>query len=323
LQNNEQIATRYTRFAENEARGRSPLYEELALGVAGSPSVLAFLSALPLEKQQPNLLFAAVRHVCGTPRNWEEFCLSLTSRSNEIRNVILKRRTQTNEPARCATLLPLLALLPQPLALLEVGAAAGLCLFPDYYSYCYNGVEVEAGSNAGATPPRFSCATNSQTPIPIANVEIAWRMGLDLEPVSLQDDEQVVWLETLVWPGEENRLALLRQAIQVARIEPPAVLRGDLRIDIHRLAIQAPKNATLVIFHSAVLAYISSEQDRLEFTKAVAETGAVWIANESPRVIPGITEQMCKQVFPSEFLITQDGKPIACSDPHGRSLRWL
>jgi hypothetical protein len=52
---------------------------------------------------------------------------------------MLKRRTETNEPTRCATLLPLLALLPKPLALLEIGASAGLCLLPDLYGYEYNG----------------------------------------------------------------------------------------------------------------------------------------------------------------------------------------
>ena len=40
--------------------------------------------------------------------------------------MILARRTQTNEPARCAVLLPALAQLPQPLALIEAGASAGL-----------------------------------------------------------------------------------------------------------------------------------------------------------------------------------------------------
>jgi hypothetical protein len=34
---------------------------------------------------------------------------------------MLSRTTRTNEPARCAVLLPLLARLPQPLVLLEVG----------------------------------------------------------------------------------------------------------------------------------------------------------------------------------------------------------
>ncbi|HEY1886928.1 MAG TPA: DUF2332 family protein [Roseiarcus sp.] len=31
--------------------------------------------------------------------------------------------------------MPVLAGLPEPLALLEVGASAGLCLLPDFYAY--------------------------------------------------------------------------------------------------------------------------------------------------------------------------------------------
>ena len=41
------------------------------------------------------------------------------------------RRTQTNEPARCAVLLPALAQLPEPLALVDVGASAGLTMLFD------------------------------------------------------------------------------------------------------------------------------------------------------------------------------------------------
>jgi hypothetical protein len=48
---------------------------------------------------------------------------------------MLAQSTQTNEPGRCAALLPMLARLPEPLALLEVGASAGLCLLPDFYTY--------------------------------------------------------------------------------------------------------------------------------------------------------------------------------------------
>ena len=52
-----------------------------------------------------------------------------------LRAVMLARSTQTNEHGRCAALLPVLAGLPEPLALLEVGASAGLCLLPDFYAY--------------------------------------------------------------------------------------------------------------------------------------------------------------------------------------------
>ena len=68
-----EVAARYARFANVEVRGRSPLYEEIAWGVAADREVLGFLLTLPREKQQPNLLLAAVRHLCGTPADWGGF----------------------------------------------------------------------------------------------------------------------------------------------------------------------------------------------------------------------------------------------------------
>jgi hypothetical protein len=136
---------------------------------------------------------------------------------NNFGKIVLSRRTQGNEPAHCATLLPLLALLPQPLALLEIGATAGLCLLPDLYSYKYNGsIFIASSSDVGAIPHLFSCTTNAKTPLPNRNVQELWRAGLDLEPIDLHNQDGVAWLESLVWPGENDRLNLLRQAIEVA-----------------------------------------------------------------------------------------------------------
>ncbi|NNH32236.1 DUF2332 family protein, partial [Rhizobium sp. SEMIA 4085] len=119
-----EISARYIRFADTEAHGRSPLYEELARAVAGDRETLGFLSTLPDVKRQPNLLLAAVRHLFGTPTGWNEFRQALQANPDAIRSLMLERSTQTKEPGRCATLLTVLAPLPQPLALLAVGTAA-------------------------------------------------------------------------------------------------------------------------------------------------------------------------------------------------------
>src|ERR1700737_3350514 len=103
-------AESYRAFAA-EARGRSPRYEELALAVAGDARVLGFLAALPTAKRQPNLLFAAARYLLGEPPDLAALHVLLGDREDELAGIILARRTQTNEPARCATLLPALALL--------------------------------------------------------------------------------------------------------------------------------------------------------------------------------------------------------------------
>lgn len=69
----DEVRLRYQRFAEYEAAGVSPLYFSFAVGVSETPRVLRWLASMPIEKQQPNLLFAATRHVCGTPHSSEEF----------------------------------------------------------------------------------------------------------------------------------------------------------------------------------------------------------------------------------------------------------
>jgi hypothetical protein len=321
----ERIATAYRRFAQHEAHGRSPLYEQLASEVARDQPTLEFLSELPRPKQQPNLLFGSLRYVCGTtPNSWKDFRYLLNVNREQIRQIMLNRRTQTNEPARCATLLPLLALLPQPLALLEIGASAGLCLLPDLYSYKYNdSIFITPSSDVGAIPPLFSCTTNAKTPLPNRNVQVLWRAGLDLEPIDLHNQDGVAWLESLVWPGENDRLNLLRQAIEVARNALPLVVKGDLRVHLPELAAQAPSQATLVIFHSAVLAYIETAAERGALADVIAGSRAVWISNEIPAVSPCENKPPNRFCPAGQFLLAQNKVPIACLDPHGRFAQWF
>ena len=160
------IAQRYQAFADDQAHGVSERYEELAKGIARSPRLLEFLATLPVERQQPNLFLAAVRHVCGVARTTTEFEQLVEANETSIRSTMMTRTTQTNEPARCALLLPALSLVEKPLALLEVGASAGLCLLPDAYDYDYGERKVVAADRQQWEPPEFPCSANAQTPIP-------------------------------------------------------------------------------------------------------------------------------------------------------------
>ena len=166
----------------DEARGVSEAYEALALGIATAPEILDFIASVPSDRRQPNLFLAAVRSVCGVPENTTHLQLLLWQEHERIRSVMLSRTTQTNEPARCSVLLPVLARLPQPLALLEVGASAGLCLLPDRYGYDYGERRIEP-SIKGA--PVFHCAASGAVSLPEEVPQVVWRLGLDLSPIDL------------------------------------------------------------------------------------------------------------------------------------------
>lgn len=316
------LSARYRRFADVEAAGRSPLYAALARRIAEDREVLGFLAGLPRDKRLPTLLFAAVRHCCGLQSAWPAFRRALLADADAVRAVMLARSTQTNEPGRCASLLPVLAQLPPPLALLEVGASAGLCLLPDHYGFDYGAGPV-VGAAATAAMPVFACRTNAVTPLPRAVPEIVWRAGLDLNPLDVADVAQAAWLETLVWPEQTERLANLRAAAAIAAAAKPRVVRGDLRHDVAALAREAPRGATLVIFHTAVVAYVAAAHERQAFAAAVGGLCQCWIANEAPRVFPAIAAGVPPSAAPERFLLTVNGVPTAWSDPHGGALEWL
>ena len=88
------IAARYRKFAADEAHGKSPPYEDLARRIASDRLILAFLSELPRQKQQPNLLFAAVKYLHGTPRGWEDFRTYIQQHGDEIAGIMKQHPDQ-------------------------------------------------------------------------------------------------------------------------------------------------------------------------------------------------------------------------------------
>jgi hypothetical protein len=316
----QRLAGWYTTFATDEAHGRSEIYQRLALGIAGSEELLHFLLTLPRARRQPNLFLATVRHLRGVPESADRLVEIVREDHRRIRALMLSRTTQTNEPARCAVLLPLLAQLSQPLALLEVGASAGLCLLPDRYGYDYGGVKI---APAAAQAPIFRCRASGAVPLPGAVPRIVWRRGLDLNPIDLRSDEEVAWLETLVWPGQEERARGLQAAIDVARRETPEVVKGDLLSGLEGLMATAPGDATLVVFHTAVLTYVTPRESRDRFAESMMNSAAVWISNEAPGVFLSLAESAPPAPARGLFLLMRNGVPLAWTGPHGQSIDWF
>lgn len=309
---------RYRLMAERQLHGISPSYEALCAAVAEDPDLLARLDTLPAPKRQPNLLLGAVRFLGGPVDGYAAFRAFVLDGWDELAATMLARRTQTNEPRRCATLLPALAQIAGPLALLEVGASAGLCLYPDRYAYRYGSAPV-----LGNSALVLDCAASGPVPVPTALPEVCWRAGLDLNPLDVRDDADMRWLESLVWPEQTERFAVLRAAIEIARQDPAPVHRGDLTTDLRQAASDAPADATLVGYHSAVLSYLD-DAGRAAFRESVhalaAQRPTVWLSNEGPGVV---VHGVPHRDGPVPFVLARGDQPLALASPHGDWLEWL
>ena len=163
--------------------------------------------------------------------------------------------------------------------------------------------------------------------------EIVWRGGLDLSPVNLNADDDRQWLLSCVFADHAERRDRLTAAIEIAKPRELSVRRGDLASDLNSLLAEVPRDADLVVFHSAVLAYVSVE-NRVRFAQVLTEASRsrkiVWISNEAPTVVPGITA-LAPPVRPPAFLLGRttltNGKHedelLALAHPHGAELEWL
>jgi hypothetical protein len=328
------VAARWLRFAAVEADARSPRYADWARGLAADDGLLARLGPLSRIEQQPNLVLAAIRFAGVPTRPWADVAPLVHDRWEAIERCVRTRRTQTNEARRLATLLPALASLPQPLAIVEVGASMGLCLQPSRWSYAYER-DGDARAHVVGDPAAPRLAARLEGTVP-RMPEVAWSAGLDLHPLQASSDDDVRWLETLLWPvgeGEVDRARLerLHAAVAIAREHGPVVRAGDLVTDAAALAEEALEQvargraATAVVFHTAVLAYVPAD-GRLAFAETMRASDATWISNEGLGVLPevrGRLDQLGAGPGEADFCIAIDERPVALADAHGGWVRRL
>lgn len=320
---NEAVQERYARFARQEAPGRSALYGEWADGVAGDAEVQDILARIPETRRQPPLVFAVTR-LLGVPLEgypmWRTFVLG---HADTVVAECRDRALQTNEPLRLAPLLPVLSEIEGPIAMLEIGASGGLCLYPDRYSYRFRGADgalrAALDPEDGASSVVLESTVTGELP-PLRLPDVVWRAGIDLAPLDARDERDRRWLRGLVWPGETGREKRIDAALDIAAADPPHLVAGDALDELAALAAAAPSDATLVITTPGVLVHIP-RADRIELVDRIRALQARWVTIDPPAVLDVWQPAVDAASWPG-FVVALDGQVRAAADPLGRSWEW-
>lgn len=311
------VAERFGRFARDEAPGRSELYAQWASGIAADPEAQAVLARIPARHRQPPLVFAVTRLLGSGEQVFADWRDWLLAHADAVVAECSRRSLQTNEPLRCAALLPALSRIPGPIALLEVGASAGLCLYPDRYSYRYHGASGTRSLDPASGPSSvvLECEVRGERMPEVALPEIVWRAGIDLQPLDPRSAETQAWLSGLVWPGETGRADRVRAALAIAADDPPLLVAGDATELLEDVAGSAPAGATLVVQTPGVLAHVpwAGRQRVIDVARAAGR----WITIDAPTLHDGWAAPIDARVWPGGFAVALDGRVEAAADPLG------
>ncbi|MBW2242046.1 MAG: DUF2332 domain-containing protein [Deltaproteobacteria bacterium] len=286
--------------------------------------VLAGVHALVLEGAAPELAayYPTAGGTADAPAAWPCFRAVVEHHRDQIRPR-LENAPQTNEVRRCAGLLGGFLQIAQqtrlPLRLLEIGCSAGLNLQWSRFRY-----ELERWSwgDPGAKVKITTRWQGDVPPLTAVDVEIAERLGCDVEPRPIGDAAAARDLECFIWADQPERLTQLRAAIEVARNDPPQIERASAGQWLPDRLADPQVGICTVVYHSSVWTYLTSPEQQT-IRSAIEARGAdatkarplAWLRAEDST--DGIRIELRLRTWP-------DGRETLLGEghPHGRVVHW-
>ncbi|MGA9226016.1 MAG: DUF2332 domain-containing protein [Mesobacillus sp.] len=273
--NSNHLAGKFRSFAIEECRNSSPLYEFLAMKIAEDEEILELASKGRGGQPIPNLLFGAVHYLLlkGNEHELREFYPSLVKKprkseeslnyfrdfcvqkSKEINEILTNKIVQTNEVSRCSYLYPAFSYIyrmtKKPLALIEIGTSAGLQLLVEKYKYSY-GTERNYGFKNSDV--HISAEIRGDyTPLnQLSNFNVASRIGIDLHINDVSDEEDYLWLKSLIWPEHQERRELFEKAACYVRNNTLKLIEGDGVELLESISKYIPDDQIICVFHTHV-----------------------------------------------------------------------
>jgi hypothetical protein len=265
-------------FIGETQRSGAPLYTKIIQGVAQDEDMKSLAYTARGGQPPANILLGAVHYLLlkgatdplrrfypnlngGKQIEGEDpypcFKAFVESHRAELAPLIASRVTNTNEVGRSAFLhlgfRAVARAARTPLHVVEIGPSAGFNQLWDRY-----GVKLRRGEETtylGAADATLVLGVELQgenlPPFGPTSL-VASRLGIELNPVDLDDPDVCDWLRALVWPDQVGRFAQLEAALQLTRQHRPSLLKGDALDVLPDVVGRLPENDTVCVYHTLV-----------------------------------------------------------------------
>lgn len=319
------LAADFVRFADAEC-GPIPMYERLVRAIAVDLDVLSILYAAPPGQRRPVLLLAALHDLLLEEPNlplarwyrsitgheppaddpWPTARELLLERRDQLEQVVATRTIQTNEVNRSVIWFAAMRaacadLSDTPVALIELGASAGLNLRWDRYRLSIHGHAVRGHLESRV---ELSCSIRrGHPPVDGPIAPIVARLGIDRDPIRADDERSMRWLRACVWPEQTLRLSRFDAAVNELKDDPPSLIRGDAVDELADAIESLPNETHLVVFHSWFLTYLARHRRGAideQLALASRDRPVTRLTYEGAGVTPGFDDVVSPGAGPAE-----------------------
>ncbi len=334
-----EIAERFRIFA-TECEGSSEIYQFLATKIAEDEEILAIAKMSRDGQPEPNMLFGVVhlllingiasplrRYYPSLALNFEsaEFAFPLFKKFvldhvDDIVPLLQEKLVQTNEVQRSAYLYPAILTTSQffearPVSLIELGSSAGFNLLWDQYQFQYD-EEAPIGPSGSSLTITGTFKGEKRPNFALPGPTLSNRIGIDLHPIDVMNQDQITWLQALVWPEHFDRKSRLTKALRIALVNPLEMIEGDVITLLPSVLAKVPKSEVPVVYHTWVANQMSAEQQEL-LLQIIDDFGQ---KRDIVHIHTNIEPHLHATIYRKGERIDL---PLANVDGHARWIEWL
>ncbi|MEP2889527.1 DUF2332 domain-containing protein [Tateyamaria sp.] len=228
---------------------------------------------------------------------------------------------QTNEVRRSAALIAMahvaLSHFDRPIVLSELGASGGLNLMWDRFA-------LDTGRNILGPDDavlKLNPDWTGHAP-PSANPQVVDRLGVDLNPLSANDSDDLLRLTAYLWADQPHRLALTRAAASVMEAQ---VEKDDAINWLERRLGAVPEGHMHIIQHTVAWQYFPANAQargaamiEAKGAQATPETPLAWVQMETDGDTTGaVGAALTLRLWPGDLTLS-----LGRADFHGRWVNW-
>jgi hypothetical protein len=337
--------------------------------LADDPTLLALAGEIPSERMPALLFVASVHYLVGRhpeepfsayfpfpgggqptldsafAERYRRFCVD---HRDELRGVWDRHVYQMNEVARTTQVAFAIRVVhsmrpDRSVALVDVGTGAGFGLYPDLYTYVLGD-----GRRFGASmsPVELDCEVRGPLPPTLPHLPlITHRIGMDLNPIDLDDPESRRWLRACL-PPETGALNRVVGAIELVRRRDATIVMGAAEHALPDVLERLPDDSLVCVTDSYAAVFFDDDAQH-HLRELIARVGrthdVAWISLDplvplgtgARRTVQGADapERLVEQnrrggVFAVLSILAHlDGQTttrlLATAHPSGTRMEWL